>query len=206
MTLVPYVIEQTSKGERSYDIYSRLLKDRIIFITGEVEDNMANLAVAQMIFLEADDPDKDIFLYVNSPGGSVTAGMAIYDTMQFVRPNICTYATGMAASMGAVLLAGGAAGKRYVLPSSRVLIHQPLISGVMTGVATDLEIEANEITRLRQRLYEILAQHSGQTVEQVHADCDRNKWLSAEEAVEYGCVDKILERIPDAPEKKDKKK
>ncbi|MBT3200694.1 MAG: ATP-dependent Clp protease proteolytic subunit [Phycisphaerales bacterium] len=200
-TTIPFVIEKTGRGERSMDIYSRLLADRIIFVGGGVDDYMANVVMAQLLFLSNEDPHADIHMYINSPGGSVSAGLAIYDTMQFVRPNICTYATGMAASMGAVLLAGGAAGKRYVLPSSRVLIHQPLISGVMTGVATDLEIEANEITRLRQRLYEILAQHSGQTVEQVHADCDRNKWLSAEEAVEYGCVDKILAHMPDTDKK-----
>jgi len=188
------------------DIYSRLLADRIIFVGGAIDDQVANVVVAQLLFLSNEDPHADVHMYINSPGGSVSAGLAIYDTMQFIRPDICTYAIGMAASMGAVLLAGGSAGKRAALPSSRVLIHQPLISGVLTGVATDLEIEANEITRLRQRLYEILADHTGQTPEQVHADCDRNKWLSAEEAVEYGCVDKILERMPDTTETEDKKK
>lgn len=200
-TNIPFVIEKTGRGERSMDIYSRLLADRIIFVGGGVDDYLANVVMAQLLFLSNEDPHADVHMYINSPGGSVSAGLAIYDTMQFIRPNICTYATGMAASMGAVLLAGGSPGKRYVLPSSRVLIHQPLISGVMTGVATDLEIEAKEITRLRQRLYEILSLHSGQTVEQVHADCDRNKWLSAEEAVEYGCVDKILAHMPDTEEK-----
>ena len=202
----PFVIEKTGRGERSMDIYSRLLSDRIIFVGGAVDDHVANVVVAQLLFLSNEDPHADVHMYINSPGGSVSAGLAIYDTMQFVRPDICTYATGMAASMGAVLLAGGSPGKRSALPSSRVLIHQPLISGVMTGVATDLEIEAKEITRLRERLYGILAQHTGQTAEKIHADCDRNKWLSAEEAVEYGCVDKILERMPDEPEKKEKKK
>ncbi len=202
----PFVIERTGRGERSMDIYSRLLADRIIFVGGAIDDQVANVVVAQLLFLSNEDPHADVHMYINSPGGSVSAGLAIYDTMQFIRPDICTYAIGMAASMGAVLLAGGSAGKRAALPSSRVLIHQPLISGVLTGVATDLEIEANEITRLRQRLYEILADHTGQTPEQVHADCDRNKWLSAEEAVEYGCVDKILERMPDTTETEDKKK
>ena len=202
----PFVIEKTGRGERSMDIYSRLLADRIIFVGGAIDDNVANVVVAQLLFLSNEDPHADVHMYINSPGGSVSAGLAIYDTMQFIKPDICTYAIGMAASMGAVLLAAGSAKKRSALPSSRVLIHQPLISGVMTGVATDLEIEANEITRLRERLYEIMADHTGQSSEKIHADCDRNKWLSAEEAVEYGCVDRILERMPDAPETKDKKK
>ena len=202
----PFVIEKTGRGERSMDIYSRLLADRIIFVGGAIDDNVANVVVAQLLFLSNEDPHADVHMYVNSPGGSVSAGLAIYDTMQFIRPDICTYAIGMAASMGAVLLAGGSPKKRGALPSSRVLIHQPLITGVMTGVATDLEIEAKEITRLRERLYEILARHTGQIAEKIHADCDRNKWLSAEEAVEYGCVDRILERMPDEPDKKDKKK
>ncbi len=200
------VIEKTGRGERAMDIYSRLLTDRIIFVGGAVDDAMANVVVAQLLFLSNEDPHADVHMYINSPGGSVSAGLAIYDTMQFIRPDICTYAIGMAASMGAVLLAGGSAKKRSTLPSSRVLIHQPLISGVMTGVATDLEIEAKEITRLRERLYEILAHHTGQDAEKIHSDCDRNKWLSAEESVKYGCVDRILDRIPDRPEKKDKKK
>ncbi len=201
----PFVIEKTGRGERSMDIYSRLLADRIIFVGGAVDDAVANVVVAQLLFLSNEDPHADVHMYINSPGGSISAGLAIYDTMQFIRPDICTYAIGMAASMGAVLLAGGSPKKRSALPSSRVLIHQPLISGVMTGVATDLEIEAKEITRLRQRLYEILAKHTGQTVEKVHADCDRNKWLSAEEAVDYGCVDNILERMPEMPDIPDKK-
>jgi len=202
------VIERTGRGERSMDIYSRLLADRIVFVGGGIDDDVANVVVAQLLFLSNEDPNADVHMYINSPGGSVSAGLAVYDTMQFIRPDIRTYAVGIAASMGAVLLAGGTAGKRSTLPSSRVLIHQPLISGVLTGVATDLDIEAREITRLRQRLYEILAQHTGQTAEQVHADCDRNKWLSAEEAVGYGCVDKILERMPEteASDKKDKNK
>jgi len=195
----PFVIEKTGRGERSMDIYSRLLSDRIIFVGGAIDDAVANVVVAQLLFLSNEDPHADVHMYINSPGGSVSAGLAIYDTMQFIRPDICTYAIGMAASMGAVLLAGGSPEKRSMLPSSRVLIHQPLISGVLTGVATDLEIEANEITRLRQRLYEIMARHTGQSVEQVHSDCDRNKWLSAEEAVEYGCVDRILEHMPETP-------
>ena len=195
--LVPIVVEQTGRGERSYDIYSRLLKDRIIFIGGGVDDVMANLVVAQLLFLSNEDPDADISIYINSPGGSVSAGLAMYDTMQFVRCDIATYCVGMAASMGAVLLAGGTQGKRYTLPSSRVLIHQPLISGVLQGPATDLEIEAQEIMRLRDRLYQILADATGKTMEEIERDCDRNKWLDAEEAVAYGCVDSILERMPD---------
>ena len=193
--LIPIVVEQTGRGERSYDIYSRLLKDRIVFIGGGIDDDMANVVVAQLLFLSNEDPHTDINIYINSPGGSVSAGLAIYDTMQFTRPDISTYCVGMAASMGAVLLAGGTAGKRNVLPNSRVLIHQPLISGVLTGPATELDIEAQEILRLRQRLYEILAKHTGQDCERVEEDCDRNKWLDAAEAVEYGCVDHIYERM-----------
>jgi ATP-dependent Clp protease protease subunit len=197
--LVPIVIEQTGRGERSYDIYSRLLRDRIVFLAGQVDDAAANVVIAQLLFLSNDDPHADISLYVNSPGGSISAGMAILDTMQFVRCDVATYCVGMAASMGAVLLAGGTRGKRYALPNSRVLIHQPLIRGVLTGPATELDIEAREIIRLRKRLYEILAGNTGQSVEQIERDCDRNKWLNAEEAVEYGCVDQILERMPAAP-------
>ena len=196
--LVPIVVEQTGRGERSYDIYSRLLKDRIIFIGGGVDDTMANLVVAQLLFLSNEDPDADISIYINSPGGSVSAGLAMYDTMQFVRCDVATYCVGMAASMGAVLLAGGTKGKRYTLPSSRVLIHQPLISGVLQGPATDLEIEAQEIMRLRERLYQILAEATGKTMADIEHDCDRNKWLDADEAVAYGCVDSILEHMPDA--------
>ena len=193
--LVPIVVEQTGRGERSYDIYSRLLRDRIIFATGGVDDDMANLIVAQLLFLSNEDPEADIHLYINSPGGSVSAGLAIYDTMQFIRPQVNTYCVGMAASMGAVLLTGGEKGKRFVLPNSRVLIHQPLISGVLTGPATDLDIEAQEILRLRLRLYEIIAEGTGQDLEKIEKDCDRNKWLDANEAIEYGCVDQVLQHM-----------
>ena len=196
--LVPIVVEQTGRGERSYDIYSRLLKDRIVFLGDAVSDKVANLVVAQMLFLSNDDPKADIHFYINSPGGDVSAGLAIYDTMRFVRCDVATYCIGMAASMGAVLLAGGTKGKRHVLPNSRVLIHQPLIRGVVTGPATDLEIEAQEILRLRQRLYEILAEATDSPIDQIETDCDRNKWLDAAEAVEYGVVDKILEVLPEA--------
>jgi ATP-dependent Clp protease protease subunit len=195
--LVPIVIEQTGRGERSYDIYSRLLRDRIVFLAGPIGDSLANVVVAQLLFLSNEDPTADISLYVNSPGGSISAGLAILDTMHFVRCDVATYCVGMAASMGAVLLAGGTKGKRHALPNSRVLIHQPLIAGVVTGPATELDIEAQEILRLRQCLYEILADATGQTAERIERDCDRNKWLSAAEAVEYGCVDRILERMPD---------
>lgn len=197
--LVPIVVEQTGRGERSYDIFSRLLKDRIIFIGGQVTDEMANLVVAQLLFLSNEDPHTDINIYVNSPGGSVSAGLAMFDTMQFIRPDVATYCVGLAASMGAVLLAGGTQGKRYVLPNSRVLIHQPLISGVLTGPATELDIEAQEILRLRQRLYEILAGATGKGVEEIERDCERNKWLDADEAVTYGCVDKVLQQMPEPP-------
>ena len=196
--LVPIVIEKTGRGERSYDIYSRLLRDRIVFIGGGIDDAIANLVVAQLLFLSNEDPHADVSLYINSPGGSVSAGLAIADTMQFIRPSVSTYCVGMAASMGAVLLATGTKGKRYVLPNSRVLIHQPLIHGVLTGPATDLDIEAQEILRLRKRLYEILAESTGQSVKKIEKDCDRNKWLDAQEAVDYGCVDAILSRIPEA--------
>jgi ATP-dependent Clp protease protease subunit len=198
--LIPIVVEQTGRGERSYDIYSRLLKDRIVFVGGSIDDAMANVIVAQLLFLSNEDPHSDINIYINSPGGTVSAGLAVYDTMQFVRPDVATYCVGMAASMGAVLLCGGTRGKRYSLPNSRVLIHQPLISGVLTGPATELDIEAQEILRLRKRLYEILADHTGQDVETIERDCDRNKWLNAEEAVAYGCVDQIFERMPEPPE------
>ena len=199
--LVPIVIEQSGRGERAYDIYSRLLRDRIIFVTGGVDDEMANLVVAQLLFLSNEDPHADIHMYINSPGGSVSAGLAIYDTMQFIRPDVATYCVGMAASMGSVLLVGGAKNKRFILPNGRVLIHQPLIHGTLTGPATELDIEAREILRLSKRLYEILASHTGQSVEQVERDCDRNKWLDAEEAIEYGCVDNVLRRQPETPKK-----
>ena len=195
--LVPIVIEKTGRGERSYDIYSRLLHDRIVFIGSAIDDDVANTVVAQLLFLSNEDARTDIHVYINSPGGSISAGLAIYDTMKFIRPDVATYAVGMAASMGAVLLSGGTKGKRAVLPNSRVLIHQPLIRGVLTGPATDLDIEAREILRLRRRLYEILAADTGQSVEQIERDCDRNKWLDAKEAVEYGCVDRVIDRIPE---------
>jgi len=195
--LIPIVVEQTGRGERSYDIFSRLLRDRILFIGGQVDDAMANLVVAQLLFLSNEDSQSDINIYVNTPGGSVSAGLAMYDTMQFVRCDVATYCVGMAASMGAVLLAGGTQGKRYTLPNSRVLIHQPLISGVLTGPATELDIEAQEILRLRKRLYDILAGATGKEAAEIEHDCDRNKWLNAAEAVEYGCVDQILNTMPE---------
>jgi ATP-dependent Clp protease protease subunit len=195
--LVPIVIEKTGRGERAYDIYSRLLKDRIIFIGGPIEDFSANLIIAQMLFLSNEDSKSDIHLYINSPGGSITAGLAIYDTMQFIRCDVATYCVGQAASMGAVLLAGGKAGKRFLLANNRVLIHQPLISGELIAPATDLEIEAKEILRLRERLYQILAKHTGQSAEKIEKDCDRNLWLDAEEAIKYGLADKILQKAPE---------
>ncbi|RUO80399.1 ATP-dependent Clp endopeptidase, proteolytic subunit ClpP [Idiomarina tyrosinivorans] len=188
--LVPMVVEQTSKGERSYDIYSRLLKERVIFCCGQVEDHMANLIVAQLLFLESDNPDKDIYLYINSPGGVVTAGMAIYDTMRFIKPDVSTVCMGQAASMGAFLLAGGAKGKRYCLPNSRVMIHQPL--GGFQGQASDFEIHAKQILDLKERLNRMLAENTGQDYEKVAKDTDRDHFLAAEEAVEYGLVDGIL--------------
>lgn len=188
--LVPMVVEQTSRGERSYDIYSRLLKERVIFMVGQVEDHMANLVVAQLLFLESENPDKDIHLYINSPGGSVTAGMSIYDTMQFIKPDVSTMCIGQAASMGALLLAGGAAGKRYCLPNSRMMIHQPL--GGFQGQATDIEIHANEILRIRQRLNEILAEHTGQALDKIAVDTDRDFFMGGDEAVEYGLIDTML--------------
>lgn len=193
--LVPIVIEKTGRGERSYDIFSRLLKDRIIFVGGGVDDGMANLIVAQLLFLANEDPKSDIHLYVNSPGGSVTAGLGILDTMQFIPCDVATYCIGQAASMGAVILSGGTKGKRYCLPSGRILLHQPLIGGVMEGQATDLEIEAKEMLRLREMLYKYLASFTGKTYEAVEADCDRNKWLGAEEGIEYGLIDRILDHV-----------
>jgi ATP-dependent Clp protease protease subunit len=195
--LVPIVIEKTGRGERAYDIFSRLLKDRIIFLGGPVDDDSANLVIAQLLFLSNEDSKTDIHFYINSPGGSVTAGMAIYDTMRYLRCDVATYCVGQAASMGAILFAGGAAGKRFLLNNSRVLLHQPLISGVMTGPATDLEIEAREMLRIRERLYEILAQHTGQPVEKIEKDCDRNLWLTAQESINYGLADKILQKAPE---------
>jgi ATP-dependent Clp protease protease subunit len=188
--LVPMVIEQSGRGERSYDIYSRLLKERVIFMVGPVNDQMANLIVAQLLFLESENPDKDISLYINSPGGSVSAGLAIFDTMQFIKPDVSTLCTGMAASMGAFLLAAGAKGKRFSLPNSRIMIHQP--SGGSQGMASDIEIQAKEILYLRHRLNSIMAERTGQTVEQIAKDTDRDRFLSAEEATEYGLIDKVL--------------
>jgi len=195
--LVPIVIEKTGRGERAYDIYSRLLKDRIIFISGPIEDSSANLVIAQMLFLSNEDTKTDIHLYINSPGGSITAGLAIYDTMQFLRCDVATYCVGQAASMAAVLLAGGKAGKRFLLANNSILIHQPLISGELIAPATDLDIEAKEILRLRARLYTILARHTGQTAEKIEKDCDRNLWLDADEAIGYGLADRILQKAPE---------
>ena len=194
--LVPMVVEQTARGERSYDIYSRLLKDRVIFMTGQVEDHMANLVVAQMLFLESENPDKDIHLYINSPGGSVTAGLSIYDTMQFIKPDVSTMCIGQAASMGAMLLSGGAKGKRLALPHSRMMIHQP--SGGAQGQASDIEIQANEIIKLRLSLNMLLAEHTGKTVEAIAKDTERDNFMSADEAQEYGLVDKVIQRRVDS--------
>ncbi|MBL1261905.1 MAG: ATP-dependent Clp endopeptidase proteolytic subunit ClpP [Thiotrichaceae bacterium] len=192
MNLVPMVVEQSSRGERAYDIYSRLLKERVIFLVGQVEDHMANLVVAQLLFLESENPDKDIHLYINSPGGSVTAGMAIYDTMQFIKPDVSTMCIGQAASMGALLLTGGAAGKRYCLPHSRMMIHQPL--GGFQGQAVDFDIHAREILRIRDELNLVMAHHTGQKIERVQADTDRDNFMSGSEAVEYGLIDTVLEK------------
>lgn len=190
MSLVPIVVEQTSRGERSYDIYSRLLKERVIFLVGQVEDHMANLIVAQMLFLESENPDKDIYLYINSPGGSVSAGLAIYDTMQFIKPDVSTMCIGQAASMGALLLTAGAEGKRYCLPNSRMMIHQPL--GGFQGQASDIDIHAREILALRERLNGIMAQHTGQSLKKVQADTDRDNFMAADAALKYGLIDKVL--------------
>jgi ATP-dependent Clp protease protease subunit len=194
MSLVPYVIEQTSRGERSYDIYSRLLKDRIIFLGEEVNETTASLVVAQLLFLESEDSTKDISLYINSPGGSVTAGMAIYDTMQYIKCDVSTICIGMAASMGAFLLAGGAKGKRYALPNAEIMIHQPL--GGAQGQATEIEIAAKHILKTKQKLNQMIADNCGKTVEEVANDTDRDNWMSAEEAVAYGLIDKIVEKRP----------
>lgn len=199
--LVPIVIEQSGRGERAYDIYSRLLRDRIIFITGGVEDEMANLCIAQMLFLANEDAKADIHVYINSPGGSVTAGLGIMDTIKTIPCDVATYCLGQAASMGAVLLAAGTKGKRFALPSSRILLHQPLLGGVMEGQATDLEIEAREMLRLRELLYKNLASFTSKSYETIEADCDRNKWLSATEGVAYGLVDKVLEETGLLPAK-----
>jgi ATP-dependent Clp protease protease subunit len=193
---VPFVIESTGRGDREMDIFSRLLKDRIVFLTGGIDDEVANLIVAQMLFLSNEDPKSDVHLYINSPGGSVSAGLAIYDTIQYLRCDVATYNVGLAASMGAVILCGGTKGKRYLLPNARTLLHQPLIGGVLEGPATDLSIEAAEIVRLRKTLYDILSNRTGRSSEQVEQDCDRNKWLDAHGTVEYGLADVILERMP----------
>ena len=187
--MVPMVVEQSARGERAYDIYSRLLKDRIVFLVGPVEDHMANLVVAQLLFLESENPDKDIHLYINSPGGSVSAGMSIYDTMQFIRPDVSTLCVGQAASMGAFLLAAGAAGKRYALPNSRMMLHQP--SGGSRGVAADIEIQAQEILLMRERLNRLIAEHTGQPIETIEKDTDRDFWMSPDQAAEYGLVDTV---------------
>ena len=198
LNLIPMVVEQTARGERAYDIYSRLLKERVVFIVGEVEDQMANLVVAQLLFLESENPDKDIHLYVNSPGGAVTAGLAIYDTMQFIKPDISTICVGQAASMGAVLLAAGAKGKRFALPHSRIMVHQPL--GAFHGQATDVEIHAREILDARLRLNQILSLHTGQSFEKIAKDTDRDNFMSGEGARDYGIVDGVLERRGQLPQ------
>ncbi|HTY48455.1 MAG TPA: ATP-dependent Clp endopeptidase proteolytic subunit ClpP [Steroidobacteraceae bacterium] len=192
LNLVPMVVEQTARGERAYDIYSRLLKERLIFVVGPIDDYMANIVVAQMLFLESENPEKDIHLYINSPGGVVTSGLAIYDTMQFIKPDVSTICTGQAASMGAVLLAGGAQGKRFCLPHARVMIHQPL--GGVQGQASDMEIHVRETLGVRDRLNKILAAHTGQPVEKIQKDTDRDNFMSASEAVEYGLIDKVLQK------------
>jgi ATP-dependent Clp protease protease subunit len=202
--LVPIVVEKTGRGERAYDIYSRLLKDRIIFLGGQVDDESANLVIAQMLFLSNEDAKSDINFYINSPGGSVTAGLAVYDTMRFLRCQVATYCIGQAASMGAILFTAGAKGKRFMLNNSRILLHQPLINGVLEGPATDLDIQAKEIIRIRGRIYEILAHHTGKSVEKITADCDRNRWLEAKEAVEYGIADEILQKAPQPVERPNK--
>ena len=194
LNLVPIVVEQTARGERAYDIYSRLLKERVVFLVGPVEDYAANLIVAQLLFLEAENPDKDIHLYINSPGGSVSAGLAIYDTIQFIKPNVSTMCVGQAASMGALLLAGGAAGKRFCLPHSRVMIHQPL--GGFQGQASDIEIHAKEILFIRERLNILMAKHSGRTLEEIERDTNRDNFMSAEAAREYGLIDAVIEKRP----------
>jgi ATP-dependent Clp protease, protease subunit len=199
LNLVPIVVEQTARGERSYDIYSRLLKDRIVFVVGPIDDYMANVVVAQLLFLESENPDKEISLYINSPGGIVTAGLSIYDTMQFVKPDVSTMCIGQAASMGSLLLAGGAKGKRYCLPHSRIMIHQP--SGGFQGQATDIDIHAREILKIRERLNEIMAKHTGQPVERIERDMERDNFMDAKAAVEYGLVDNMLAKRVDGAAK-----
>jgi ATP-dependent Clp protease protease subunit len=201
MTLIPIVIEKTGRGERAYDIYSRLLNDRIIFLGGPVNDQMANLVVAQLLFLANEDPRAEISLYVNSPGGSVTAGLGIVDTMNFIPCDVATYIIGCAASMGSVIACSGAKGKRYALPNSENLMHQPLIGGVLEGQATDLEIEARHILRMRDQLYNIYAKATGQSKDKITEDCERNNWLTAQQMLEYGLVDKVLEKLPERPDR-----
>lgn len=197
-TLIPTVIEQSGRGERAFDIYSRLLKERIIFLVGPVTDHTANLVVAQMLFLESENPDKDIFFYIDSPGGSVTAGMSVFDTMNFIKPDVSTLCLGQAASMGAFLLSAGAKGKRFALPNSRIMIHQPLISGGLGGQASDIEIHARELIKIKQKLNELLAKHTGQPLEQVERDTDRDNFMSSEAAKEYGLIDEVIATRTDA--------
>jgi ATP-dependent Clp protease protease subunit len=194
--LIPMVIEHSGRGERAYDIYSRLLKDRIIFIGGGIDDDIANLVIAQLLFLANEDAESDIHIYVNSPGGSVTAGMAIVDTLRYVQPDVCTYIVGQAASMGSVIACSGTKGKRFALPNARNLMHQPLIGGVLEGQATDLEIEAREMLRIRDRLYSVYMEATGKSFEQIEKDCDRNKWLDEKEMLEYGLIDTVLTSMP----------
>lgn len=199
--LVPIVIEKSARGERSYDIYSRLLKDRIIFVGGPITDELSSLVIAQLLFLANEDAKSDIHMYVNSPGGSVSAGLAMIDTMKFVQCDVATYIIGQAASMGSVIAASGTKGKRYTLPNARNLMHQPLLSGVMEGQATDIEIEAREMLRIRDRLYQIYAAATGQTIDRITKDCDRNKWLDEQEMLDYGLVDKVMSRMPATPKR-----
>ena len=197
-TLIPTVIEQSGRGERAFDIYSRLLKERIIFLVGPVNDHTANLVVAQLLFLESENPDKDIYFYINRPGGSVTAGMSIYDTMKFIKPDVQTLCLGQAASMGAFLLSAGTKGKRFALPNSRVMIHQPLISGGLGGQASDIEIHARELLKLKEKLNQMLAEHTGKSLEQIERDTDRDNFMSAQEAADYGLIDKVITTRADA--------
>lgn len=203
-TLVPMVIEKSGRGERAYDIYSRLLKDRIIFLGGPVTDDSANLLIAQLLFLSNDDSESDIHFYINSPGGSVSAGLGVYDTMQFIRPKVATYCIGMAASMGSLLLMAGEKGHRHILPNGRVLLHQPLMGGVMQGQATDLGIQAKEMIKTRKRLYTIMSNHTGQSEEKIATDCERDYWIDAEESAEYGVVDSVLQHLPEKQAGSDK--
>lgn len=203
--LVPIVIEKSGRTERAYDIYSRLLKDRIVFLGGSIDDATANLIIAQMLFLSNEDSKNDVHFYINSSGGAITAGLAIYDTMRFLRCDVATYCVGQAASMAALLLTGGKPQKRFLLQNSRILLHQPMIAGVLQGTATDLDIEAKEILRLRSRIYSILAEHTGKGAEQIEKDCDRNLWLEADEAIEYGLADRIIKKAPEIVREKQEK-